>query len=195
MAEEDRMLRTIALAKSQARAQSIKESKADSQKMGKTNGRTNYNAWITLIENSSNLYGYLREVKDSAIVFSNHLSKLEPIYETQNLDVKNIETLKFRKKGSVGMAMVIGALTGLGIGALLGYAGGDDKKSSSSGLDFNFNFTSSAEAKAVVGGVAGSFFGALIGLAVGSAKIKVPINGNQKSFTRQKENLKKFKTF
>ena len=195
-AESKERAMAIAMAIAHARAQAKTESKDDSQKMGNTNGTTNYNAWITLIEKPSNFNGYLREVKDSAMVFSNYFNKLEPNYKIKNIEVENIETCKFRKEGSAGKSLIIGVLTGLGIGALLGYAAGDSKKKKSSGFDIEIDFTpQSAKGKAVFGGVLGSFFGGIIGLSIGTGKIEIPIKGDQNLFKIQKEKLMKFKTF
>ena len=133
-------------------------------------------AWITPLDSTSIIKGYLSEVEDSLIVVSNFYN-----YEKQNIYYYDIKEIKFRKKGKVGKGFLYGALTGFAVGAIAGFADGDDRG------DFEF-FT--AEEKAILGGIVLAIPGALIGGVIGAAKIKIPINGD---VMNQKEKLLKFK--
>ena len=136
----------------------------------------NFIVWVTPIDSSSIIKGYLSEVEDSLIVISNFYNyKKQRIY---NYDIKEI---KFRNKGNIGKGFAIGALSGFAVGAIAGLAAGDDSEGW-------IRFT--AGQKALVSGVALALPGALIGGMIGAAKIKIPINGNKMT---QKQKLLKYK--
>ncbi len=137
--------------------------------------KDHYKTWVTSIDNSPNIKGYLSEVGDSLIIISDGLN-----YERQTIDINNIKKIKFRKKGSVGRGMLIGALMGVFTGGISGYADGDDKK----------GFFRSREDKALMSGVALMVPGAIIGGIIGSVKIKIPFNGNA---MKQRDELLKYK--
>jgi len=133
-----------------------------------------YKTWVTT-DNSSKVKGYLSEVGDSLIIISNLSNN-----EIKSIRLKNVKNIKFRKKGRIGKGILYGALAGIAIGAGIGFSGGDDEDC--------FLFCLTAKQKAVLGGTLLSVPGALIGGIIGSARIKIPINGNTKN--RKKELLK-----
>jgi|GEM_PF-2898431 len=134
--------------------------------------------WVTLIDNSPKVKGYLRNVGDSLMIISN-LSN----YESQSIPINNIKEIKFRPKGSVEKGILFGALGGFAVGGLLGLASGGSSK----GCYF-LCFT--AGEVALITGATLGVTGALVGGLLGSAKIKIPINGRVKN---QKEELLKYK--
>jgi hypothetical protein len=146
--------------------------------------------WVTPRNNTSRLIGYLSEVGDSLIIVSSHLNQSGFTEDLQSIDFQNIETIKFRKKGKVGNSILIGALSGVAIGAIVGFASGDDN--CSGGL-FSSLFCYTKEQKAVLGGVSLLLPGVLIGAVAGSIKIEIPINGDYQTFKKKRGELMKFR--
>ncbi len=135
-----------------------------------------YKTWVTPIDNSGTIKGYMSEVGDSSIVISN----LKNI-EKQRIYFNNIKIIKFRKRGEIVKGVLFGAFTGFAVGGLIGLASGDDK-------GYIINFT--AGEKGLVAGTLLTIPGAIIGGIIGSIKIKIPINGNTHN---QKAKLLKYK--
>ena len=71
------------------------------------------------------------------------------------------------------------------IGGIAGYAQGDDSD------EITF-FWSSAEDKALGGGVLGALLGAAGGSVIGSIKKRFKINGRLASYHLERENMKKY---
>ncbi len=142
--------------------------------------KKNYNVWISSIDKSSKYKGYLRGIEDSTIVLSTHTNKFHNNYRTQHIDVNNIKTFKYRKKGKIGKSILYGALAGFTVGAVIGLSSGND----TSGLQL-FN----AGETALIYGALLTIPGALIGGLIGVAKVKIPINGNHKTMKNQKGKL------
>lgn len=84
--------------------------------------------------------------------------------------VKDINTMMFRRKKSIGIGILAGSITGALIGGLIGYSNGDDPESSSVGV--------SAGAKAFSGVVIGGIIGAGAGLTFGSFKNVIKLNSD-----------------
>jgi hypothetical protein len=126
--------------------------------------------------------GYLYQLQDSSILISH--SEFKPIIVKMDLiEIQKIDCIRVRKKGKIGKGILYGGLAGFAIGAITGFASGDDP----SGF---LSFT--AEQKGVM---LGTFFmipGAIIGGIIGAQTIKIPINKNQKIYAKQKKELKKY---
>ena len=75
-------------------------------------------------------------------------------------------------------------MTGFIVGGFVGLVSGDDEPGW-------FSFT--AEEKALILGVLGTAPGAIIGGIVGSAKVKIPINGSFEKYKKQKKDIEKFR--
>ena len=145
----------------------------------KKDKKGNYKVTVTKMDKSSKSKGYLTEIADSAVIVTN-LSTSES--QIVNVDVMN--EIKFKRKGGLGRGLLYGAIVGMASGAVLGYLSGDSDR----------GIIRAAEDKALVLGIALSIPGAIIGGIIGhNTKIKIPINGNQKTYERQKEKLKKYK--
>jgi hypothetical protein len=137
-----------------------------------------YKTWVTLKDNSSKIKGYLSEVGDSMIIISNFSNN-----ERQVILLKNVKAIKFRKNGTIGRGILLGALTGAAIGVVTGFAAGDDKD-----CGFLTNLCFTAKQKARGRGILFTIPGALLGGIAATSKINIPINGNTKN--RKKELLK-----
>ena len=79
-----------------------------------------YNVTIITATNPGKIHGLLYQVSDSSIVV---------IDDDQRISVpaKSIQSLKIKRKGAVGRGAAVGALTGFGLGAIIGLASGDDE--------------------------------------------------------------------
>lgn len=136
-----------------------------------------YKVWVEL-KNKDNIKGYLIQLKDSAIVIvENSLTEPLPV------SIANIEELKFRRKGKIGMGLGIGAGAGLVLGAITGYASGDDEPGF---------FSMTAEDKAVVSGILLVPVGAGIGALVATGRSKYPIHGELKNYINYRRELDKY---
>ena len=82
-----------------------------------------------------------------------------------------IMSVKIHGESEVPKYLGYGALIGAGIGAIIGYATGDDHVETGGGL-FRFDFTYTAEQKALNGGLLGGLLGGVIGLIVGITNSK-----------------------
>jgi hypothetical protein len=150
-----------------------------------------YTTSISLNSQPKKVAGSLCQVNDSSVIVSSSLRLQDYTanrFKKVELHFENIETIKIRRKNSVGNGALIGAISGLTFGGLIGYASGDD--SCPSGTWCSFTYT--AEAKALMLGVPFSIVGAGIGALIGSAKIVIPINGSNKTFNQNKNNLREY---
>ncbi len=150
-----------------------------------------YRTWISMNSEPFKIKGSLYQVNDSSVFVSNALKiqdYSENRFETVELHVKDIKIIKTRKKNSVGNGALVGAISGLVFGGLIGYASGDD--SCPPGTWCIISFT--AEEKALMLGVPLSIVGAGLGALIGSAKIVIPINGNAITFNQNKKELRKY---
>ena len=177
-----------------------KENVAKAKAIKKERLKSKYKFWISSMDNSSNFNGYLIEAKDSSMIISNQIIKdksyiwnqnINANIWNQNIKANSIKKIEYRKDGDIGNGILFGALTGFAIGGLLGLASGDDHcVANPSFLDI-YCFT--AEEKALASGILLAIPGSLIGGLVGATKVKIPINGNQNTYTRQREKLDNLK--
>lgn len=84
--------------------------------------KKNYTIWVETSHKDMKYRGRLITLKDSSIVvkYSGEKKMIE-------IPVKEIEKLKFRKKGAIGIAGGIGAGVGAAIGIIAGLEDGDDE--------------------------------------------------------------------
>jgi hypothetical protein len=137
---------------------------------------TTKRVWIKELGTSRILTGDLLEVKDSSLILLQKPFKEEIFYN-------RIESIKIRKKSSIVMGALYGTLSGILLGAIIGYAGGDDPH--------NLIFSMTAEEKAGVGAVMGAIGGASIGILLGTKSGKIQINGYLINFQGNKERIMK----
>jgi hypothetical protein len=153
--------------------------------------KTIYRTWVTLKSKPFKTKGALYETKDSSILVSNSLAKKDYSnhkFETLKLHIKDIETIKIRKKDNIDRGILLGALTGLIVGSMLAVVNADPPCPQSS--LFCFRFT--AKELAVLYGVPLSLGGAAIGGILGSVKLNFPINGSMEKYNKNKEKLNKY---
>lgn len=144
-------------------------------------GRT-YKIWVELSEKDQKYKGQLLTLKDSSIVIRYGQEE-----ETLEIPVKEIDKLKFRKKGAIGMGAGIGAGAGIVVGIISGAVAGDDPPS-----ETWFDFSSTAEEKSAGGAITLGVLGAATGSVIGSLKKKFTINGTQENYMRIRPDLNKF---
>jgi hypothetical protein len=143
-----------------------------------------YKTWVISYDKSPRIKGYLRGLKDSSIVI-NRINYPEMNKSRIELSIESIEALKFRKEDRILKISAYGILTGFTTGIIIGLSSGDDPQGGLMSL--------SAGEKAVISGVALGFMGGIVGGIIGSFKIKIPINGNQKTYEIKKKKLSTYK--
>ncbi|MCK4407749.1 MAG: hypothetical protein KAV44_08750 [Bacteroidales bacterium] len=151
-----------------------------------------YRTWVSLNSEPFKIKGVLYEVKDSSILVSRSVVIQDystDSFEIAKLNINNIETIKTRRKNSIGKGVLIGAVSGLVVGVLIGLIDGDDPPCPS-GSWICLRYT--AGQKALMAGVPLAVSGAGIGALIGSIKVKIPINGNINNYNRNKNKLRKY---
>lgn len=151
-----------------------------------------YKTWISLNNSPHKIKGALYEIKDSSILVSNHRNPYATSrFETVNFPVNNIETIKIRKKNNVGSGVLAGAIGGLVVGGLIAGLLNDKDNPPCVGIgcDLASRLPASEGFTAVFLGVA---CGAGLGYALGSIKVKIPINGNIKNYNKHKDKLREY---
>lgn len=87
------------------------------------------------------------------------------------IDPVTIEMIKVRKKGRVGNSTLIGAASGMALGAIIGFASGDDP-------DDCWILCYTAEEKALLTGTVLAVPGAGVGALIGTESKKFRVNGD-----------------
>ena len=157
--------------------------------------KAKYQTWISIYSSAYDMKGTLYEIKDSSILIAGY-SLAYPsrdISEMINLHINDIETIKVRRSGKIGLGCLIGAAIGLATGVTIGLIEGDDPTVDISGFVVGGFMT--AGKKALMYGIPLGVGGAGIGAAIGSLKIKIPINGNMDNFNKNKSKLKKYSQY
>jgi hypothetical protein len=148
--------------------------------------KTYYKTWVKLY-NDNKPGGLLYQVTDTSILITDSFEFDELHFEaTQNLNhliYYDIRFIELKRKKSAGQAALIGALSGLVIGGILGFADGDDD----GGI---ISFT--AGEKALIGGGMGAITGAGLGVMLSSFKFRIPINGKKRQLDRNRKRLERF---
>ena len=146
-----------------------------------------YKTWISLTSEPFNISGVLYEVKDSSILVSSSFKKEDyhsDSFEIVELQIRNIEEIKVRKKNNIGKGAWVGALFGLGVGGIIGMISGDDPPGSL--------ISYSAADKAMMMGFSLAVIGSGAGTLIGLKKKKIPINGNLENYYFNKSKLKEY---
>ena len=144
-----------------------------------------YRAWVTAIQRHQSVNGILYEVRDSSIVITQSTDirdYLNRTFDTEEIPVKMIRTIDVRKKGALGTGILIGGLTGLLFGLVIGYA--TNAPGDVNELDKQFN-----TGKMIVIPLLGAGVGVAIGSSIGGAKMRLKISGSQVRFNLDKEKL------
>jgi len=133
-----------------------------------------YKLWVERI-NREPVEGRLLELKDSTVLVG--------WWETgtvEEIQVKEVKRMKFRRKGAIGKGAAIGAGAGLALGLITGFASGDDEPGW---------FSMTAEEKSVGSAVLLTPVGAAVGAVVGSARKKFVIEGKQDNYEKLKTEM------
>ncbi len=141
-----------------------------------------YKVWVKT--NEGKLKGFIYSADGDGI----KISKTKK-FETDALVFvasKNIKQVKFRKKGAVIKASLIGGLACAAAGYGLGLSGGDDD----SGW-----FSYSKEEKATVGAILFGFTGGLVGAIIGSGTVKITIDYKLENYLHQLINIKRYSVY
>lgn len=135
-----------------------------------------YKAWVTLSDDTRMKGTFYAAETDALILMGEDLDEIK-------IDPKIIKTIQIRRKGRVGRGVWIGALSGVVVGGIAGYASGDDEPGF---------FSSTAEEKALGNAILLSFPGAGIGALIGSARTIFAINGNYQTYLNSLSELEKY---
>jgi hypothetical protein len=143
-----------------------------------------YKCKIDLINSTDFINGEIYMTSDSFLVIKNKAFNEKPSSKEQlkyvNVPVTDIDFIKVNKKNSGGNGFIAGALIGTLAGTLIGLFSKDD----SGGIVS----VSSGEKTLMYAGV-GFAAGGLIGLAIGSAKIVIPINGKKENYDSKRKEI------
>ena len=139
-----------------------------------------YKVWVTQLDGK--IYkGFLYSADEDEIVITVNYFSTETIY---TIEYSKIKMIKWRRKGSVGRTALLLGGAGVIILGGSGYAAGDDPKDQ---WLFRVDKEEKALSGAIVGGILGGGFGALIG----TIKEKMIINGDIENYKRYLPKLKK----
>ncbi|HVM88111.1 MAG TPA: hypothetical protein VMT76_07965 [Puia sp.] len=130
--------------------------------------------------------GYLYGIGDSILFLSDGKQPLcfYGSFKNSNLklDYSDIESLRLYRKGKIWRSTVIGAATGIIIGAVIGFAGGDDPQGSL--------FHTTAEEKALAGGTAVGLLGGITGLIIGLVSHKTfVLHGKKEKYNKMRNTM------
>jgi hypothetical protein len=135
---------------------------------------------------------YMYELGDSAILFEDVLLANVSTDQLTRIPIENIKTIKYWNGKTVAIGAGAGAIVGFMIGLAIdsksdrGDSGGGGGGVNEIGMSFP-DFSGLAPFAAAFGG---SLAGCVIGL--GTASIKIPINGNVSQYRSKKARLEKF---
>ena len=139
-----------------------------------------YQTWVKVNKIQVEETGYLYAVKPNSleILKSKDLDFENPgVQEILDIPYRDISQLKIRKKGAVGKGAAKGALIGLGVGIIGGLLLKVSERSK--GLSVSGTW---GGAYIVSTSIVLVPLGALVGLAIGSSKRKIPIKTNPQYF-------------
>lgn len=158
-----------------------------------SSAQTIYKSWIRQYDNPV-IQGFIYQFNDTSLIISNDYSEFEPIKNSalfQTLEIAEIGAIKVRRRESVLKGVIIGTAAGALIGAIIGHSLGDDEPQTTVfGVLTDPSFTASQ--KAIMGGFAGSIFGAITGALIGFVKITIPIKGKKENFKTNEIQLRKY---
>ena len=142
---------------------------------GQKKKRGTYKLWVERMDREP-VEGRLLELKDSVILVG-WWGDTETVEE---IPVREVKRMKFRRKGAIGKGAAIGAGAGLLLGAISGFADGDDEPGW---------FSMTAEEKSVGSAILLTPVGAAVGAVVGSARKKFVIEGKQDNYEKLKTEM------
>jgi len=148
-----------------------------------------YKVWVTKVDKSKIIKGLLYKANDdSLIIIDKHSKKIR-------IAASKIEKIKIRRKGKIGNGVLIGALTGLVTGGLIGLVSGDEPDET---VDYGWPFGTithegeKASEKALLYGIPLAVVGSSVGAIIASKKNRITINGDIYKYKNNVEILKSF---
>jgi len=136
--------------------------------------------WLTLKNSPNTLKGCLYQVNDSSLSFvlgATIKQGKKTDLETSLIYVNQIEIIEMRNKYSIRKGVVIGLISGIATGILIGLQKGDYFE------------------RIIRGGAYGILFGIIgvsAGALVGSIKVTIPIRGHQTDYEYHRKKLKRY---
>ena len=122
----------------------------------------------------------LFELKDSAILISNSFQRedyTKGFYKLSKVDVKNIDVLRLKRKGS-GAAIAIGGASGMILGAILSVSYNNSLKKNMNPLEYAFG----GGIQAVIPFLVSTAIGFGAGIAFGLSRVTFHLNGSQEKY-------------
>ncbi|MEO1260773.1 MAG: hypothetical protein AAFZ15_18385 [Bacteroidota bacterium] len=148
-----------------------------------------YYTWAYSLNGTLHNRGELIAVKDSSISLLAVSKKLWAEPGVRNIEAQNIGELQFRKQGKVRNGVLIGCLSGFAVG--IAVASTIKKEEDVSPVIEPISNATNAVARVSIL-FAGIGVGAMVGGIISSARIKIPINGNQATFAKNKREITKY---
>jgi len=139
-----------------------------------------YRCNIELINPTNHIEGDIIDIEDSFLVVNKSYIKNKEKLLMDNFQLMKIPSIRIDevsawKKGSAGRGLLIGSLTGAFVGSLVALATYKEPPDGS--------WIVISKGETILGGtIFGFVSGGLIGLVIGSIRIKIPINGKQDKF-------------
>ena len=148
-----------------------------------------HRVWLDVKDQKRDIPGVLYQITDSSVFISGSTAAYDyrGKYEgfITEISVANINTIKTRPKNSIGKGAGIGALTGIGFGAVFGYMQGDDEPCNGCWVDFRMTAKEKARMYAMLWPFPMAATGALLGLM----KKAYIINGSLQEFEKVRNEL------
>ena len=144
-------------------------------------------AWITM-NNNSKVKGYMYELKDSAITMVKLDNSNRIIRDSKlDIDISKINYISVPKKGKIGKRVLIGSISGLALGIIVGnvVVKKPDPDFWFSGLDYTTRRVGWTASGTIIGGLVGGMMGTMI-------KTKIPIRGNRNNYKSRKYQIQKY---
>jgi hypothetical protein len=148
--------------------------------------RLPYKIWVQQRDSSLRRRGIYRTT-DTSILFLKTRNRFSVNTPTEEVLVKNILSIEYRKRNKIGRYIRNGVLIGLGIGATIGAATYEPCDRPGWGCLFA---PRSRVGAAGLGGYIGGVTGFWSGLISGAINKQIAINGSPKSYQAQRERLK-----
>jgi hypothetical protein len=144
--------------------------------------RLPYKIWVFQYDQPVQQVG-LYTTTDSSIIFLKTLNWFDENTPKEEISIKNITMIKYRKKNRVGRKIGQGILIGFAAGAVYGALAHKPTKDP--------NWVQSLPGSMLSMGGVGAFWGLCGGLISGSVRTTIPIARNLKNYKAQREQLRR----
>ena len=134
-------------------------------------------------------FGYLAAMSDSGIVMLKTPVVFDHSIASSNMNIipyQNLTEVSIKRKGSVGKGILIGGLSGMVLGGIIGYISYKPTNCEGALICFDFGPGTDAAAGASVGTLAGAAIGGIVGAL---AKKRFIIGGKKEKFQQMKTSV------